>query len=97
MSDKLMLIDANSVLNRAFYGLQGRQLLQTKDGLYTNAIYGFVNIINMHLEAEKPRFVCAAFDMKAPTFRHAEYAEYKAQRKGMPDELAVQLPYIKDT
>ena len=96
MAEKLMLIDANSVLNRAFYGLQGRQLMHTKDGLYTNAIYGFVNIVNMHLEAEKPQFVCAAFDMKAPTFRHMEYEEYKAKRKAMPEELAVQLPYVKE-
>ncbi|MDD4494049.1 MAG: DNA polymerase I [Eubacteriales bacterium] len=96
MAEKLVLIDGNSILNRAFYGLQGRQLLQTGDGLFTNAVYGFINILNMHMEEEKPQYVCAAFDMKAPTFRHMEYDQYKANRKGMPDELAVQLPVVKD-
>lgn len=106
MSGKLMLVDGNSVLNRAFYGLQMKNadgsrassgiLLKTSGGLYTNAIYGFINILNMHLEAENPDYICVAFDMKAKTFRHAQYEKYKEKRKGMPDELAVQLPHVKE-
>ena len=95
-TEKLMLIDGNSILNRAFYGLQGRQLMATSDGLYTNAVYGFINILNKYLEEEKPQYLCVAFDMKAPTFRHKEFEAYKAKRKGMPGELAVQMPVIKD-
>lgn len=94
--EKLMLVDGNSILNRAFYGLQGQQLMATSDGLYTNAVYGFINIMNKYLEEEKPQYLCVAFDMKAPTFRHKEFEAYKAKRKGMPGELAVQLPVIKD-
>ena len=93
---KLMLIDGNSILNRAFYGLQGPQLLSTSDGLYTNAVYGFINILNKYLEEENPDYICVAFDLKAPTFRHKEFEAYKANRKGMPDELAVQVPVIKE-
>ncbi|MGI6778701.1 MAG: DNA polymerase I [Acetivibrionales bacterium] len=93
---KLMLIDGNSIINRAFYGLQGSQLLSTSDGLYTNAVYGFLNILSKYLEEEEPEYLCVAFDVKAPTFRHKEYKEYKAQRKGMPDELAVQIPVLKE-
>ncbi|HHV98105.1 MAG TPA: DNA polymerase I [Clostridiaceae bacterium] len=96
MNGKLMLVDGNSILNRAFYGLQGRQLLATSDGLYTNAVFGFINIINKYLEEEQPDYICVAFDLKAPTFRHLKYEEYKAKRKGMPEELAVQVPVIKD-
>ena len=95
-SDKLMLIDGNSILNRAFYGLQGPQLLATSDGLYTNAVYGFINILHKYMEEEKPGYICVAFDLKAPTFRHKEYDGYKAGRKGMPGELAVQVPVIKE-
>lgn len=93
---KLMLIDGNSILNRAFYGLQGQQLLATSDGLYTNAIFGFINILYKFIEEEKPEYLCVAFDMKAPTFRHKEFEAYKANRKGMPRELAVQLPVMKE-
>jgi len=96
MNGKLMLVDGNSILNRAFYGLQGPQLLATSDGLYTNAVFGFINIINKYLEEEQPDYICVAFDLKAPTFRHLKYEEYKAKRKGMPEELAVQVPVIKD-
>jgi DNA polymerase-1 len=95
-TDKLMIIDGNSILNRAFYGLQGPQLLSTSDGLHTNAIFGFLNILNKFLGEEKPQYLCVAFDLKAPTFRHAEYSEYKATRKGMPPELAEQMPYMKE-
>jgi len=95
-SEKIMLVDGNSILNRAFYGLQGSQLLSTSDGLYTNAVYGFINILHKYLEEENPQYLCVAFDLKAPTFRHREYDAYKANRKGMPNELAVQVPVIKD-
>ncbi len=94
--EKLMIIDGNSILNRAFYGLQGAQLLSTADGLHTNAIFGFLNILNKFLVEEKPQYLCVAFDLKAPTFRHTEYSEYKATRKGMPPELAEQVPYMKE-
>src|SRR5690606_25725727 len=90
-----MLIDGNSILNRAFYGLMNANMLKTSDGLFTNAGYGFLHIMNMYLEQEKPEFLCAGFDLAAPTFRHVEYDKYKAQRKKMPDELAMQLPLIK--
>ena len=95
-TEKLMIIDGNSILNRAFYGLQGSQLLSTRDGLHTNAVFGFLNILNKFLEEEKPQYLCVAFDLKAPTFRHLEFNAYKAKRKGMPNELAEQMPVIKD-
>jgi len=94
--EKLMIIDGNSILNRAFYGLQGQQILSTADGLHTNAIYGFLNILSKFITEEEPQYLCVAFDLKAPTFRHIEYAGYKAQRKGMPPELAEQVPYMKE-
>lgn len=90
---KLLAIDGNSIINRAFYGIK---LLTTKEGVYTNAVYGFINILNRLCENENPDGVAVAFDMKAPTFRHTEYSEYKAGRKGMPDELASQLPLVKE-
>lgn len=90
---KLLAIDGNSIINRAFYGIK---LLSTKDGVYTNAVYGFINILNRLCESEKPDGVAVAFDLKSPTFRHKEYSEYKAGRKGMPDELASQLPIMKE-
>lgn len=96
LNEKLLLIDGNSILNRAFYGLQGAQLLSTSDGLYTNGIYGFLNILFKYLEEEQPQYICVAFDMKGPTFRHKEYSDYKANRKGMPQELAVQVPVLKE-
>ena len=89
---KLLALDGNSIVNRAFYGIK---LLTTKDGRYTNAIYGFMNILDKLLEQEQPDGVAVAFDLKAPTFRHKKYAAYKAGRKGMPDELAEQLPTLK--
>ncbi len=90
---KLLCVDGNSIINRAFYGIK---LLTTKDGLYTNAVYGFINILNRLIETEKPDGVAVAFDLKKPTFRHLKYAEYKAGRKGMPEELALQMPILKD-
>ncbi len=89
---KLLVLDGNSILNRAFYGIR---LLTTKDGLYTNGIYGFLTIFHRLLEETSPDAVAVAFDMRAPTFRHREYAGYKANRKGMPPELAQQMPTLK--
>ncbi len=93
---KIMLIDGNSILNRAFYGLQGKEMLATSDGLFTNAVFGFINIMNKYLDEENPGYLCVAFDLKAPTFRHKEFEGYKAKRKGMPPELVVQVPVIKE-
>ena len=90
---KLMVIDGNSIVNRAFYGVS--QNLSTREGLPTNAIFGFVNILLKLLEEEQPEGLAVAFDLKAPTFRHLAYEGYKAQRKGMPEELAVQMPVLK--
>lgn len=89
---KIMVIDGNSMVNRAFYGVRP---LTNRDGLHTNAIYGFLSIYFKLLEDEKPDGVCVAFDLRAPTFRHLAYDGYKAQRKGMPDELAEQMPHLK--
>ena len=88
----LLIIDGNSILNRAYYAIRP---LTTRDGLYTHAVYGFVNILLKHIESVNPDYGAVAFDLPAPTFRHKEYKEYKATRKGMPEELAVQLPYAK--
>lgn len=90
---KLLILDANSIINRAFYGIRP---LTTKDGTPTNAVYGFINILMKLLNDEKPDYLCAAFDLKAPTFRHKLYDGYKAQRKPMPDELAQQMPIAKN-
>ena len=90
---KLMAIDGNSIVNRAFYGVS--QNLSTRDGLPTNAIFGFLNILLKLLDEEKPDALAVTFDLKAPTFRHQAYEGYKAQRKGMPDELAAQMPVLK--
>lgn len=90
---KLLVIDGNSILNRAFYGIK---LLTTKDGRFTNAIYGFINILLRLREETDPDSVAIAFDMKDPTFRHKMYSGYKANRKGMPDELAQQMAPLKE-
>jgi DNA polymerase-1 len=90
---KLLVVDGNSILNRAFYGIR---LLTNKEGLYTNAVYGMVTILSRHIETLKPDYCAVAFDLKAPTFRHKMYDLYKANRTGMPEELAVQLPYAKE-
>ena len=93
MKSKMLLIDGNSILNRAFYGIRP---LTTKDGLYTHAVYGMINILSKHILALSPEYAACAFDRKAPTFRHLKYPAYKATRHGMPQELAVQLPYAKE-
>ena len=90
---KLLAIDGNSLINRAFYGIK---LLTTKDGHFTNGIYGFINMLNRIMELEAPDGVAVAFDLKKPTFRHKMYEGYKAGRKGMPEELAEQLPVLKE-
>lgn len=90
---KFFIVDGNSIMNRAFYGIR---LLTNKEGLYTNAIYGFLNIFFKNMDELKPDYVAVAFDLKEPTFRHKAYELYKAQRKKMPEELAVQMPVIKD-
>ena len=93
---KLVAIDGNSIMNRAFYGIMNAKMLMTSDGVYTNAIYGFLSILMKLLNEENPDYICVAFDLKAPTFRHKKYDGYKATRKGMPDELRMQMPIIKD-
>lgn len=90
---KLLAIDGNSIINRAFYGIKQ---LTTKDGQYTNGIYGFINILNKLCNMEHPDGVVVAFDIHKPTFRHEKYAEYKAGRKGMPEELRTQMPLLKE-
>ena len=93
---KLVLIDGNSIMNRAFYGIMGSKMLTTKDGKYTNAVYGFLAILFKLLEDINPNYLVVAFDLKAPTARHKLYEGYKANRHGMPDELAEQMPMIKE-
>lgn len=89
---KLLALDGNSIVNRAFYGIK---LLTTKDGRFTNGIYGFITILTRLVELETPDGIAVAFDLRSPTFRHRMYDGYKAGRKGMPDELAEQLPVLK--
>ncbi|MGI6084635.1 MAG: DNA polymerase I [Acetivibrionales bacterium] len=93
---KLLIVDGNSILNRAFYAIKGPRMLTKSDGTPTNAVYGFFNILNKYLEEEEPDYLAVAFDLKGKTFRHNMYEGYKATRKGMPDELAVQLPVVKN-
>ncbi|MEG0771128.1 MAG: DNA polymerase, partial [Clostridia bacterium] len=90
---KLVVFDGNSIINRAFYGI--RPLINSK-GINTNSVYGFLNILLKFIEEEKPELLCVAFDLKAPTFRKKLYDDYKATRKGMPEELAIQLPILKN-
>lgn len=90
---KLLVLDGNSIVNRAFYGIK---LLTTKNGEYTNAIYGFLNIFLKLKEMCNPDCVAVAFDVHAPTFRHKMYDAYKAGRHGMPDELRAQMPVLKE-
>ena len=94
--DNFVLIDGNSIMNRAFYGIMGSKMLTTKDGKYTNAVYGFLAILFKLIEDTKPQYMAVAFDLKAPTARHKLYEGYKANRKGMPEELAEQMPLIKE-
>ena len=92
MAEKIMLIDGNSIVNRAFYGVP---LLTNAEGRYTNAVYGFLNILLKLMEEEAPRYLAVAFDLHAPTFRHQIFTEYKGTRKGMPAELREQMPLLK--
>ncbi len=90
---KLLILDGNSVINRAFFGVKP---LTTRDGLYTHAIFGFLNILEKMQKEEQPDALCVAFDLHGPTFRHEKYEGYKATRHGMPEELAQQMPVMKD-
>ncbi|MGN0999625.1 MAG: DNA polymerase I [Faecousia sp.] len=90
---KLLILDGNSVINRAYFGVKP---LTTRDGMYTHAIYGFLNILERMEKEEQPDAVCVAFDLHGPTFRHLKYDGYKATRHGMPEELAMQMPVMKD-
>ena len=85
-----LVVDGNSILNRAYYGVRP---LTNKDGLHTNALFGFASTLLKHLGDLKPDYITVAFDLPAPTFRHRAYDGYKANRHGMPAELAEQLPY----
>lgn len=93
--EKFLIIDGNSIMNRAFYGLAAARMTN-KEGIHTNAIFGFLNTYYMMLDKLNPNFVAVSFDLKAPTFRHKLYSEYKGTRKGMPDELREQMPIIKE-
>jgi len=90
---KLLILDGNSVINRAYFGVKP---LTNREGLYTHAIYGFLNILEKMEKEEQPEAVCVAFDLHGPTFRHLRYDGYKATRHGMPEELAMQMPVMKD-
>ena len=89
---RLLAIDGNSIMNRAYYGIR---LLSNHKGIYTNAIFGFMNIYLKHVTDLQPDAIAVAFDVHTPTFRHQKVSSYKANRKGMPEELAMQMPYIK--
>ena len=91
--EKIVLIDGHSILNRAYYGVPD---LTNSDGLHTNAVYGFLNIMFKILDEEKPDYFAVAFDLKAPTFRHKMYEQYKGTRKPMQEELRQQVPVIKE-
>lgn len=93
---RLLLVDGNSIMNRAFYGIMGSKMLMTADGTYTNAVYGFLAILFKIEEDLNPDYIAVAFDLKAPTARHKMYEGYKATRHGMPEELAQQMPIIKE-
>ena len=93
MSEKIVLIDGHSILNRAFYGVPD---LTNAEGLHTNAVYGFLNILFKILEEEKPEYLIVTFDVHAPTFRHEMFADYKGTRKPMAEELRQQVPVIKE-
>lgn len=90
---KLMILDGNSIINRAYYGIR---MLNAPDGTPTNGVYGFLTILHKLVDEEKPEALCVAFDLKGPTFRHKQFEAYKAQRKPMPEELAVQIPLLKE-
>ena len=91
--ERILLIDGNSIMNRGYYGLP---LLANKDGIYTNALLGFFNILSKTVSEVDPDYLCVAFDMKAPTFRHKIFTEYKGTRKPAPAEFTQQLPIIRE-
>ncbi|WP_341877043.1 DNA polymerase I [Defluviitalea saccharophila] len=93
MQKKIMLVDGHSIINRAFYGVP---LLSNAEGIYTNGVYGFLNILFKLLDEDKPDYIAVAFDLSAPTFRHEAFKEYKGNRKGMPEELKPQVPLLKE-
>ena len=95
-SNRLLIIDGNSIMNRAFYGIMSSKALMSANGTYTNAIYGFLSILFKELDDLKPEYIAIAFDLKAPTLRHKMYKEYKGTRHAMPEELAQQMPLIKE-
>ncbi|MDR1131133.1 MAG: DNA polymerase I [Oscillospiraceae bacterium] len=90
---KLMILDGNSIINRTFYGIR---MLNAPDGTPTNGVYGFMTVLRRLLDGERPQALCVAFDLKGPTFRHRQFESYKARRKPMPEELAVQIPILKE-
>ena len=93
---KILGVDGNSIMNRAFYGIMGRNIMKTTTGIFTNAIYGFLAILSKTISDYNPDCICVAFDLKAPTFRHQKYDQYKGTRKPMPEELVPQMSLIKD-
>ena len=95
-NERLLIIDGNSIMNRAFYGIMASKMLTTPDGKYTNAVYGFLAILFKELDDLKPTHIAVTFDLKAPTHRHKMYDGYKANRHSMPGELAEQMPVIKE-
>ena len=94
MSERIVIIDGNSLINRAYYAMQKPMI--TKDGIYTQGIFGFINMLNKIIGDYEPAYLTVAFDLKAPTFRHLEYDAYKAGRKPMPPELVMQMPLLKE-
>lgn len=90
---KLMVLDGNSIINRAYYGIRP---LTTREGLYTHAVYGFLTTLQRLLDEEQPEALCVTFDRREPTFRHLADENYKATRHGMPEELAMQMPVLKE-
>ena len=95
-SNRLLIIDGNSIMNRAFYGTMHAKTMMSVDGKYTNALYGFLSILFKELEELDPEYIAVAFDLKAPTHRHKMYDGYKGTRHAMPEELAQQMPVIKE-
>ena len=94
MESKIVIIDGNSLINRAYYAVQRPMI--TREGIYTQGIYGFIHMLNKIEGDYEPEYLTVAFDLKAPTFRHLEYEEYKAGRNAMPPELVMQMPLVKD-
>ena len=94
MERNILLLDGNSLVNRAFYAIQ--RPMMTKEGIYTQGIFGFLNMLSKLEKDYEPGYIAACFDRKAPTFRHEEYSEYKAGRRKMPPELAMEIPILKD-